>query len=206
MLRARVRLREASGPAPHASSPQAASPCATCGRQWPWASSRTWRRRAAAPARSPSRRRRHRRRASEARAPAARPSPAAPRPAPAPTPGPVPGAAPAPRPPARRMSAPPLVRGSPSATGCSPSRSSGSSLRGKASPPPRLPRPAFVTLSARFTNKLSDPRTLCVCCWGVGDLPCVRALLRTLPGPPPSCHRVQLPSPLLATCPGVHPR
>nr|KAF6422252.1 eukaryotic translation elongation factor 1 alpha 2 [Rousettus aegyptiacus] len=75
--------------------PLAASPCATCGRPWPWASSRTWRKRAAAPARLPSPHR-------------------------------------------RRMSAPPLVRGSPSATGCSPSRSSGSSLKGKAPPPPRL--------------------------------------------------------------------
>ncbi|KAJ8779148.1 hypothetical protein J1605_012999 [Eschrichtius robustus] len=65
------------------------------------------------------------------------------------------------------MSAPPLVRGSPSATGCSPSRSSGSSLRGKAPPPPpRLPRPAFATLSARFTNKLSHPGAVCACCRG----------------------------------------
>ena len=130
---------------------------------------------------------------------------------PGPGPGPAPGAVPAPRPPARRMSAPPLVRGSPSATGCSPSRSSGSSLRGKAPPPPpRLPRPAFATLSARFTNKLSHPGAVCACCWGVGGSPCGRALVRTPPGPPPSCqpcptwHPARHPPPLWATWPGVH--
>lgn len=99
-----------------------------------------------------------------------------PSPAPGTGPAPAPGAAPLPRPPARRMSAPPLVRGSTSATGCSPSKSSGNSSRGKA-PPPQASAPALTTLSARFPNKLSDPRAVCAYCWGpVSQSPVVQGV------------------------------
>uniref|UniRef100_A0A8D2IUC1 Elongation factor 1-alpha n=1 Tax=Varanus komodoensis TaxID=61221 RepID=A0A8D2IUC1_VARKO len=100
---------------------QGALPCATCGRPWRWASSRTWRRRAEAPGRSPSLPRRPRRPANESWAPSASPRN---------------------HPPAqdavtfspRRMSAHLLVRVCTSTTGCSLLRSSGNSLKGKACP------------------------------------------------------------------------